>query len=269
MADNNQYVISYEDRDEIHTSRWNITGINTKSAGNTSAGWLFMVCSLSGTTVTVDLYKDFALGASDKVLTGTFSTASITTTPAKCSLTAANTSGLGGYVYFESYVSDPADDYVSVLATLCVDEEIREDWYDLAALPSYVYDSTNGLAKWCIIATKRVLLQVSHQYANELGGFGAKEQPYYQSSSRLVPDWRKIASPDQLKEATICQALCLALGSMHKQADVTMYSDLRDHYRQRYMDAVNAWHLAFNTDPSSDEDNDTMKSARSVRLDRI
>ena len=41
-----QYIICYEDRDELHTSRWLLEGVSTKADGNTHRGWLFMNLSL-------------------------------------------------------------------------------------------------------------------------------------------------------------------------------------------------------------------------------
>jgi len=45
------YPIVYEDRDEIHTSRWVIQGVSTKAGGNTARGWLWMNAARVGNTV--------------------------------------------------------------------------------------------------------------------------------------------------------------------------------------------------------------------------
>lgn len=263
-----QYVISYEGRGDLHTSRWLLEGVNTKSDGNTYRGWLFMTAAKSGDNVTVDLYKDPACGGSEKVLSGTADVSGVSDSPVKVALSEANGSGLSGFFYFEGYSGDPVA-AVPVLVSLCVDTDLAEEWYDLDALPAEVYDSSEGLARYCAAATKKVLLLVSQMYAEELGGHGGKEHVHYKSADRAYPDWRRLAAPDQLKDAATCWALELAFGSCHKLAEQTMYSDLRDRFEQRRKEAVAAWNLTFNTDPDSDEDADAAKTSGAVRLTRI
>ena len=263
-----QYLICYEDRDELHTSRWLLEGISTKADGNTHRGWLFMNCARAGDNVIVALYKDPACGSSDAVATGTADISNIDAEPVKVTLSEQNSSGLSGSFYLEGYSSDPASP-VPVLVSLCVDADLAEEWYDIDSLPADVYDPSYGMAAYCAAATRKVLLLVSQMYAQELGGYGGREHPYAGTARRERPDWRRIAVPDQLKDAAVCWALELAFGSCHKMASQTMYSQLRDRFEQRRKDAVAAWNLTFNIDPDSDLDADAMKSASAVRLRRV
>ena len=263
-----QYVISYEDRDDLHISRWLLEGVNTKPSGSTYRGWLFMQASKAGDTATVDLYKDPACASGDKVATGSADGSGVGSAPVKLTLSEANSSGLSGSLYFEGYSSDPSS-AVAVLVSMCVDADLAEEWYDIDSLPADVYDSTNGMAAYCASATKKVLLLASQLYSEELGGYGGREHPHYGSATRDWPDWRRLAVPDQLKDAATCWALELAFGSCHKLAQDTMYSQLRDHYEQRRKDAVGSWNLTFNRDPDSDEDADSGSSSAAVRINRI
>jgi len=263
-----QYVISYEDRDELHTSRWLLEGVNTKAAGNTCGGWLFMMAAKAGEKVTVELYKAPGCDAGDKVLTGTAEVSGLGDGPVKVTLAEANGSGLSGEFYLQGYSADPVA-AVPLLVSLCVDADLAEEWYDLDALPADVYDGTKGMAKYAAAATRKVLLLVSQMYAEELGGYGAREHVHFTHAERAYPDWRRLVVPDQLKEAAVCWALELAFGSCHKLAQETMYSELRDRFEQRRKEAIAAWNLTFNTDPDADQDADSLKSANAVRVTRI
>lgn len=264
-----QYIISYEDRDVFHTSRWLLEGVNTKSGGNTYRGWLFLKCVKTGDNVVATLYKAAACGGSDDVAVSSATDVSgIADAPVQITLVEAESSGITGKFFLESYAEDNAD-AVPVLVSLCTDIDLAEEWYDLSALPATVYDATNGMATHCAAATKKVLLLVSQMYAEELGGYGGREHVHYPNVDREGPDWRRLIVPDQLKDAATCWALELAFGSCHKLGDDTMYSKLRDDYRDRRKDAIGGWSLTFNTDPDSDEDADAMKSATAVRLTRI
>jgi len=262
------YVIGYEDRDDLHTSRWALAGVNTTSGGNTDRGWLWMAAVRSGSTVTVDLYKDAGCDSDDKVATGTADVTDIDGAPARCALAAANSSGLTGELYLEDYDGDPAAP-VPVLAALCVDSDLAEEYHNLDDLPGDVYDSTNGMARHCAAATRNVLLLVSQTYAEELGGYGAPEHRHSAAASRAWPDFRRIANPDQLKSAAVHWALMLAFGSCHERAQDTMYSRLRDYHDAKRKEAIAAWHLAFNVDPDSDEDADRSKSSGMARVTRL
>jgi len=268
MATVEQYVISYEDRDEVHTSRWKLMGLNTKAAGNTYGGWLFLVATKSGDDATFSLYKDPACASAYKVAEGTADVSGVDDAPVKVTLAEANSSGLAGSVYVEDYDSDPSD-IIPILVTLCVDTDLIEEWYDIDSLPSEVYDETYGMASHCVAASRKALLLVSQMYAEELGGYGGREHMHYLDATRASPDWRRLIVPDQMKDAAACWALELAFGACHKLAADTMYSALRDRFEQRRKDAIAAWNLTFNVDPDSDQDADSMKSGNAVRLTRI
>ncbi|KKM25982.1 hypothetical protein LCGC14_1589520, partial [marine sediment metagenome] len=114
-----QYVISYEDRDDLHISRWLLEGVNTKPSGSTYRGWLFMQASKAGDTATVDLYKDPACASGDKVATGSADVSGVGSAPVKLTLSEANSSGLSGSLYFEGYSSDPSS-AVAVLVAFVI-----------------------------------------------------------------------------------------------------------------------------------------------------
>lgn len=262
-----QYLICYEDRDDLHTSRWLLDGVSTAAAGNTHRGWLFLTAGRTGQTVTLELYKDPDCGAGDKVATGSADVSAMGAA-VKVDLTEANDSGLSGQVYLESYAADPPSS-VPVLVSLCTDADLAELWRDIDSLPSDVYDAACGMAAHCAVATRRVLLLAGQMYAEELGGYGGPEHVHYAGATRMDPDWRRLIVPDQLSEAAACWALELALGSCHSMAEETMYSQLRDHFAQRRREAVGGWNLTFNTNPDADADADASKSPSAVRLSRI
>jgi len=262
------YLISYEDRDCLHTSRWLLEGVNTTADGNTYRGWLFVTASAAGGMVTVHLYKDPDCGAGEKVATGSADVSGIGDAPVQVALSAVNDSALTGRLYLESYAADPPSP-VPVLVSLCTDADLAELWRDIATLPADVYDATCGMAAHCAAATRKVLLLASQMYTDPLGGAGGPEHPHAAGATRAAPDYRRLAVPDQLTEAAACWALELALGSCHNMAEETMYSQLRDHFARRRVEAVGAWNLTFNTNPDADADADAMKSPATVRLSRI
>lgn len=264
-----QYVVPYEDRDLLHTSRWLLEGINTKAGGNIYRGWLFMTAVQADDVVTIELFKDPALGDDNKVANATPNIATIADAPIKVTLAEQGSSGLTGTFYLESYAADPPATGVPILVSLCTDIDLAEEWYDLDSLPGEVYDPTNGMAIHCAAASKRVLLLVSQMYAEELGGYGGREHVHYTDVTRTTPDWRRLIVPDQLKDAATCWALELAFGACHKMGEVTMYSELRDRFAQRRAAAISAWNLTFNLDPDVDQDADAMKSATARRIERI
>jgi len=262
------YVISYEDRDELHTSRWALEGVRTPTGGNTDRGWLWMTAARDGDTVTVALYKRPACDAADKVASATADVAGIEAAPARCELAADNTSGLTGEVYLEDYSSDPPAP-VPVLAALCADPDLEDEYHNLSDLPGDVYDATAGLARYCAAATRKVLLLASQMYPEELGGCGAPEHRHRDAATRDRPDYRRIANPDQLKSAAVHWALLLAFGSCHERAGDTMYSQLRDYHDAKRREAIAAWRLAFNTDPDDDQNADRAKSSAMTRITRL
>jgi len=263
------YLIAYEDRSEVHTSRWTLSGVKTLAAGNTSAdGWLWMQAVDTDDTIQVYLCNDPACASGSRVAGGTADISDIANGAEACALTEENSSGLTGSFYFESYTSDPAV-VIPVLVALCVDADLDAEYINLADLPSGVYSSTTGMADYCAIATQKALLLASQMFKEELGGYGAPEHRYHTVASRSFPDYRRLAAPDQLKDAAVHWALMLAFGACHERASGTMYSELRDYHDTKREQAIGSWNLSFNTDPDSDEDADAAKSSGSVRVVRI
>ena len=272
MATRFDYPIVYENQtDEIHTSRWRLQGIRTRAdSANTDNGWLWAEVAAVSDIVTVSLYKDAACAAGDKVAasSGTVDVSDVDTTPVKCTLVAANDSGISGYCYFEAYTDDPAA-AVPILVTLCVDDDLKAEYVNLDDLPDTVCDPTYGMARFCAAATEKILLLVSQLYAEEIGGSGAPEHRQLISASRGYPAYRRIAAPDQLRDAAVHWALMLAFGSCHERHADTMYSQLRDYHDTMRKEAISSWSLAINTDPDVDDDADRQKSVGMARVNRI
>jgi len=260
------YCFAYEDRAELHTSRWSLSGISTKSAGPLTDGRLWATFALAGQTVTADLYQTPACESADKVATGTADISTIASAPVKCTLAEANSSGVSGEVYFEEYSSDPAA-AVELLVSLCTDVDLADEHAGLTDLP--VYDASTGMARYCEVATRKTLLTLSQMYADPLGGSGAPEHRYRTGASRGLPDFRRLANPDQLKDAAIHAALTLAFGACHQRADETMFSSLRDYHDAKRIEAIEVWNIAFNTNPDTDDDADAQRSAAAVRVTRM
>ena len=63
--------------------------------------------------------------------------------------------------------------------------------------------------------------------------------------------------------------LMLAFGACHERAEETMYSRLRDYHDTKRKEAIAAWNLTFNTDPSVDDDADEQRTTTSVRVTRV
>ena len=269
-ATNDQYVISYEDHGDFVSSRWRIEGINSKAAGNTYGGWLFLEASSDGTTITLNLYKDRDLESADKVLTGTVTEANVAVAGGgRADRSEANDSGLGGSVYLDEWTEDP-DAASAVLVTLITDVDLAELWHEIDSLPADVYDTTSGMAKYCVAATKKVLLLASQLFADHLGGYGGKEHPHIVDVDRTAPDWRRIATPDQLKEAAACWALEMAFRSCVQTGDRTnLYGGLAEKFEELRKDAIAGWNLTFTADPDTSAEADSTASAGAIRMTRV
>lgn len=263
---NFDYVICYEDRDAIRTSRWKLDGVKTHTSGNTDAGWLWLGAGRAGNVVTVELFKEAACGSAAKVASGTADVSGLAAGAVRCALSQANTSGMGGEFYFEDYSADPSA-AVPVLVSLCVDADLAVEYGNVADLPAC--SATAGLADFCAIATRQVLLLASQLYADRLGGANAPEHRNLARAERACPDFRRLANPDQLKEAAVHWALMLALGRSHERAEATVFSELRDYHDRRRQEAIGAWNLSFNADPDVDSDAEQAGSARAVRVTRL
>jgi len=125
------------------------------------------------------------------------------------------------------------------------------------------------MARYCASATEKVLLLAAGLYWRQLGGFGAPEHRYHIAASRLIPDYRRLANPDQLKAAAVHWALAAAFGSCHELGAETMYSQLRDYHERKRTQAVEGWALTLNLDPDYDEDAYSRKSSAMVRTTRL
>jgi hypothetical protein len=246
---NFDYVISYEDRAVFHTSRWDLAGVNTKATGQLTRGRFWITCVDTADTVQVNVYKEPAL--TNLIASGTADISTIDTAPVQCTLAEENSSGLSGTFYFEDYDDDDSAG-VEVLVSLIMDEDLSAEYGDISDLPAY--DSTNGMAEFCAVATQNTLLKVSQVYKTEIGGYGAPEHLYKLSSDRLVPDYRAIANPDQLMEAAVHRALMVAFYRSHDMADDTMYSERAEKHETWWKEAIGNWNLAFISDPDSGDD---------------
>ncbi len=262
------YAFAYEDRNYMHTSRWSLSGVDTRAGGTTTSGRLWLLASAIGQTVTAELYKSPDCDAGDLVASGSADISDIETAAAGCTLSQENASGLSGQFWFESYEADCGYP-VELLVTLCSDEDLAIEYCSLGDLPEDVHSSTLGMSRYCSAATEKVLLLVSGLYSGQLGGFGAPEHKYHTAAGRTLPDYRRLANPDQLKSAAVHWALQTAFGSCHELGSATMYSQLRDYHESKRIEAIEGWGLTLNLDPDSDEDADTSKSGAMVRTTRL
>ncbi len=255
-------IIAYEDRRCVHTSRWSLTGVDTRPGGNLSCGWLWMDVEPDGDQLALRLGK--APDGTSPVASGTVDPESL---PGRVALNADGGSGLGGELYVEAFSS--AQRGIAVLVSLCVDEHLAEYWADLADLPADLYSPAWGMARHCAAATRRTLLLVSQLHQNQLGGHGPRPDRRLAGARRSLPDYRRLAVPEQLTPAAACWALELALGSKHQRAGQTMYSQLRDHFARQRREAVAQWQLSFNLDPDADHQPDCSDGGRVVRPARL
>ncbi|MCP4376263.1 MAG: hypothetical protein GY794_08835 [bacterium] len=262
------YAFAYEDRSYMHTSRWSLSGVDTRSGGSTTSGRFWMLATLNDQSVTVQIYKTPDCDSGGLVASGSADVSDIETAPVACVLTQENTSGVSGQFWFESYLDDCGYP-VEVLVTLCTDEDLAIEYSGLDDLPADVYSAARGMARHCAAASEKVLLLVSGVYARQLGGFGAPEHKYHTVAGRLLPDYRRLANPDQLKAAAVHWALSTAFGSCHELGAATMYSQLRDYHEQKRIESIEGWNLTLNLDPDTDEDADASKSSAMVRTTRL
>jgi hypothetical protein len=259
------YGYAYEDRPCLHTSRWSMEGVKLTEDGNAPSGRLWLTCEADGQTVTVELYRDRLCDPGDLIASGQADLSEIADGAVRCDLAPANQSGLSGEFYLESYLADPPG-AVEVLVSLCTEADLSALHTAAGELP--VRDEDAGLAQYCALATRNVLLLVSQRYADRLGGCGAPEHRNRDAASRSRPDFRRLANVDQLKDAAAHWALALAFGACHQRADETMYSHLRDYHDARRREAVQAWNLTLNADPDIDDDADTRRPSGFIPITR-
>jgi hypothetical protein len=260
-------IVCYEDRDAIKTSRWLLDGIKTKTGSlnvdGSCGAWLYMTASYAAPTLTVTLYKDAA--GTNSVATGTSNLSTLSTAPVKVTLAQANTSGISGSFYVHRRASDVT--LVPVLVGLCVDADLEAEYDRLSTLPNY--DATAGMAEYIAYASRTVLMRVASQFKSQLGGYGDEESPKLAAATRDYPDFRAIASPEQLREAAVHCAMEQIFYSRHELADETMYSARAQRHAQKFEQAMAGLNLAFNTDPDSDQNADQTASYGAVRLVRV
>lgn len=245
MARNWESIICYEDRsDHLTTSRWRLSGVKTLEGGqNTDDGVVWLKTTSDGDDVTCALYKDDGLASGNQVASATAVDVSgcdnTGENAVEVTFTAANSSGLSGSMWIHSY---EGDDSCPVQVALCTDEDLDSLWDAIGDLPGY--DETHGLAEFIRVAGDDVLGKVARIFEAQVGGYGTAEAWYITDASRAYPDLRKIANPGQLRIACAYHALEIALGRSHQRADDTMYSSLRDYFREQYDAALSALVLA-------------------------
>ena len=264
------YAYAYEDRTCIHTSRWSLSGIDTRENGNTIKGRLWMLTERNGDVVDVELYKTPDCDSSDLVASGEADFTGLAAEAARCAFSPENDSGIWGEMWVESQRAGIDCGYpVEVLVSLCTDVDLALEYCNLEDLPSGVYSAETGMARHCAAATEKTLLLAAQLFAGQLGGCGAPEHRYRTAVERDTPDYRRLVNPDQLKEAAVHWALAAAFGSCHELSGATVYSELRDHHDRKRREAVGRWNLAFNLDPDTDEDADARASSTMVRTTRL
>ncbi len=243
MSNTFEYPIAYEDRDAIRTSRWQLNDIKTLAAGPTNDGWLWFSLAKVGDTATITVFSDDA--GSSSIASGTGDISDVETTPVKITLTEESSSGVTGELYVEAYTADA--DAIPLLVSLCIDKHVSIHYAKLTELPAF--DATFGMAEHCSAASSIVLLLVSNLYNVQLGGFGAPEDRNLSPADRLVPDFRKIVTPQQLRAAAVHKTLELAFFRSHDMAADTMYSENGDRHKELYDEAVGAWNLTIAAAP--------------------
>ena len=262
------YAWSYEDRDAIHLSRWRLQGVSTVADINVDAdGRLWLQIGKAGDNCVGGLHTDSACEAGSKVAALTTTDVSgIADGPIKIPFVAANASGLSGEFWIEAW-DFTTQNGVEVIVSLCMDVHLDDEMDDLTALPTY--DATAGMARWCAAAMQRIMLSVASMYAEQLGGYGAPEHRNKTGATRLHPDFRRIANPDQLRLLAVHRAMALAMGAAHQRAGDTMFSAARDYHEGQAAEMMQALRLTINTDPDSDDDADGARSAAVVLPTRI
>jgi hypothetical protein len=247
-------IICYERRDLVHTSRWVLEGLSTRSDAPGRDGWLWLSTLRNGDAFTAQLWADREASLLLAQGSGT-----LDDFPAQVDLTSAAGSTVSGRFWLES--AGQGSDARPVLATLCTDEDLAQQWADLEELGQAICDPIYGLARYCATATRQTLLLVSQLYSNHLGGVGAREDRRLPRTGRFFPDYRRISCPEQLKDVATYWALETALRARHQHSEPSAYSRLGDHFAALRKRAVSAWDLTLNLQPDTDDDADTSRAA--------
>lgn len=260
------HIIAYEDRDEIFTSRWSLSGVITKDGSEniSTDGMAWFSTGVVGDTLTVAVYADAA--GSGSIATGTASVTAIALAATAVTLSEANSSGISGEVWIESYTSAVTLAPMKVSLVMDTDLSLEYARIEQAQMDS-VYDSTNGFALYCAAATKETLNLASNLFKEQMGGYGAKELRYL-SADRLTPDWRAIVQPGQYLNVTKYWALWkifYAVAEGLPESDIMMVK--AEHFYSLYQDAMQALNPTFDTD--SDGDADESASASVIHYERV
>jgi len=259
-------IICYEDRGEaFHTSRWRLAGVRTKAgAANSDDGVLWLRMTRAGETATAELFKAAALGAGDKVASGSADVSGCDGTAAgaaEVSLTAANDSGLSGSFWIHDY---RADGVCPVQVALCTDDDLDALWDGIESLAGY--EATAGCAEFIRLAGEDVLARVAAIFRDAVGGHGAAEAWFLTDAARSLPDLRRVANPAQLRLAAAHRALQIALGRGHRSGGETMYSRLRDYHAAEYERAMASLVLAVRPSAGGAADTAWPAAVRQVRV---
>ena len=265
------HIIVYEDRDEIRTTRWSISGVVTKDSGNTDGGWLWYSTVKTGDNVVVTVYKDSA--GSNSVMLASATDISGLDNDAENSvlitLAEANSSGLTGTMYIHDWTEDVT--LVPMIVSLCMDSDI-ELIYDRSdeAHMTGVYDSTTGFADHCSMATGFILRWVAKKYPDQIGGFGGEADHKLKLAERVLPQWSRINAPEQLKDAATFYACWWAfMAQDESDGDDSMLATKAEACKEEHEKALASINLTFNTDPDADSDPDTRASAADVMSTRL
>jgi len=266
MARKWEQIIPYEDRsDELTTTNWRLSGLRTHADNlNSDSGILWLGATKSGDDVTCTLYKDQAVSSSVALASAVDVSGCDNTGDNDVTVTfaAANASGLSGTMQIRQYLADVTA--VPVCVSMCVDEDMAALFGDLDNLSSW--DDTDGMADVIRVAHGDVMARVMQTFMDELAGYGAQEAWFITDADRTYPDLRKIANPDQLRQACAYRALDIALRKDHLRADPTMYSEGATHWSEQYERAIGGIRLAFKS--GSGDTAEESNSSATVRLKR-
>jgi hypothetical protein len=254
--------ISYEDRTRVHTRHWSLEGVSTADGGPTDRGWLWASATLAAGEVSLGVYDDPAAGPGHLLASGTATVAG--ELPVRCTLSAEGSATVAGEVWIKE-CSASAGPW-PLLASLCVDADLAEQYRRLSELP--VYSSSFGLARYCAAGARRVLDAAVRLLPDELGGAGAIADSQ-RTSAGTDPDLRRLIAPDQLRSAAVHAALAAAFGACHDIGGPTLYQELRDGHEQRYRRAVAAWRLTLAESADTDAPARTVAPAAVRRARRI
>jgi hypothetical protein len=256
-------IIAYDDRDAIHTSRWKLTGVSTKSDGPTDSGWLWFSTTAVGDTVTVTVYSDAA--CTSAIATGSGDVSDVDTAAVQITLAEANSSGVTGELWIEDYTTTTTAAPMKV--ALCVDADLATYYENVASLPSY--NATYGMAEFIAEATRGIMLWADQVFPDEIGGYGGTEDRRLAGLNRNYPDRRRFVVPDQFREAAIHKTLEIAFHRSHERADETMFSELADYHRDQRMEKMGAINPTLSKDPDTNLDADTSGSTSVISLRRV